>query len=365
MSKVAICTPDVDSGDAVSNDVVGMFQAFTEYGYEAEIIAVDSKITWPEVHKLNEVNNIIRDSQDILIYHHSVGWEEGIDFLKSLKCIKIIKYHNVTPPIFFEDIADNYLAACQSGRSQLRDIVDIHADLYLGDSFYNVNELLNVGENDLKWAVLPPFHHIDRLLLLEPEKEVVSRFEDGTTNVLTVGRIAPNKGHLALIEAFSVYHEEYNPNSRLIIVGKKDPGLNSYNDLLHSKVKQLRLEDVVFFTGAVTDSFLKACYTVADVFVMTSLHEGFCVPLVEAMSMKIPIVAYGTTAIPETAGKVGLVWKERNPELIAASMDRIMRDESLRLSLGEMGYRRYANVFANEKIKARLFDLLKNEHLIK
>jgi len=237
--------------------------------------------------------------------------------------------------------------------------------LYLGDSSYNVNELLNVGKNNLKWAVLPPFHHIDRLQLLEPEKVVIDRFKDGTTNVLTVGRIAPNKGHLALIDAFYVYHQEYNPDSRLIIVGKMDPGLGSYNNLLRAKVEQLQLENNVFFTGAVTDSFLKGCYAVADVFVMTSLHEGFCVPLVEAMSMKIPIVAYGTTAIPETVGKVGLVWGECDPELIAASMDRIMQDESLRLSLTEMGHARYENVFSNEKIKARLFDLLKNENLIK
>lgn len=80
--------------------------------------------------------------------------------------------------------------------------------------------------------------------------------------------------------------------------------------------------------------------------------------------MKVPIVAYGSTAIPETVGNTGFVWKEYDPQLIAASMDRIMRDEHLRLSLREMGYRRYTNVFANEKIKARLLALLKNEDLI-
>lgn len=342
-----------------------MFQALTEYGYEAKIIAVNAKITWPEIHKVQDIKQIIQDSQDILIYHHSIGWDEGTAFVKHLKCIKIIKYHNITPSIFFEGLADNYLLACQAGRSQLRDLVDARADLYLGDSLYNVNELLNVGENNLRWAVLPPFHHIDRLQHYEPENEAISRFRDGRTNVLTVGRIAPNKGHLALINAFHVYHQEYNPDSRLIIVGKINPGLKSYNNLLYSKVKELQLEDDVLFTGVVTDSFLKAYYAVADLFVMTSFHEGFCVPVVEAMSMKIPIVAYGSTAIPETVGNTGLVWKECDPQLIGASMDRIMRDEHLRLSLGEMGYRRYKNVFANEKIKARLFALLKNENLIR
>jgi len=93
----------------------------------------------------------------------------------------------------------------------------------------------------------------------------------------------------------------------------------------------------VVFTGKVSEAALKAYYLLAHVFVITSHHEGFCVPLIEAMSMKIPIVAYGKTAIPETVGKVGLVWEECDPQLIAASINKIAQEESLRLTLGEMG----------------------------
>ncbi len=359
-----ISTPDIDYGDAVSNDVIGMYQAFKEEGYLAKMIAVHSQVSEHEVFDLKDFQSLLREAKDIFIYHHSVGWNKGIELLNNLRCVKIIKYHNVTPPAFFEGFADNYMVACQSGRSQLKDLVDLQADLYIGDSFYNVSEFLAIGGEGLKWAVVPPFHHIDRLQLLEPEKGIIRQFRDGWTNLLTVGRVAPNKGHISLIDTFHVYRREYNPESRLLIVGKIDPGLASYHQLLKDKIRELHLEDAVFFTGAVSDSALKAYYRVAHVFMTTSFHEGFCVPLVEAMSLKIPIVAYGSTAVPETVGGAGLVWEECQPELLAASVNRIVRNKNLAYFLGEMGYQRYHDLFSNGRIKARFFEVLRKENLI-
>jgi glycosyltransferase involved in cell wall biosynthesis len=116
-------------------------------------------------------------------------------------------------------------------------------------------------------------------------------------------------------------------------------------------VEQLELTDAVVFTGGVSDEALKAYYLVADAFVTVSEHEGFCVPLVEAMSMKLPITAYASTAIPETLGDAGIVWTERNALLMAESIDRLVRDRAVRKALGERGYRRYESLFTNEKVE--------------
>jgi glycosyltransferase involved in cell wall biosynthesis len=97
---------------------------------------------------------------------------------------------------------------------------------------------------------------------------------------------------------------------------------------------------------------LKAWYVVADVFVTASEHEGFCVPLVEAMSMKLPITAYASSAIPETLGDAGIVWKERNPSLMAESIDFFLRNSTVRNALGVRGLRRYESNFTNRKIEA-------------
>ena len=361
---IAISTPDLDSGDAVSNDVIGMYQAFIESGYEVKIFASNTNIITPNVYKPEYIKDFLNNSEDMLIYHHSVGWDMGINILRSLKCRKVIKYHNVTPPEFFKGLAKNYVSSCQSGRKQVEDIIRVKADLYIACSEYSKHELITAGADEPKCKIVPPFHHIARLEQLKADVDVINRFDNGKTNVLMVGRVVPNKGHSALIDAFNIYHREYNINSRLLIVGKEDPGLISYIMSLHLRLRELSLENSVLFAGRVSDEALKAYYLVADVFMITSMHEGFCVPLVEAMSMKIPVVAYGSSAVPETVGKAGLVWDEHDPELMAASVGKIVRDEHVRLSLGEMGWKRYQNMFTNDKIEACLFEALENSRLI-
>jgi glycosyltransferase involved in cell wall biosynthesis len=76
------------------------------------------------------------------------------------------------------------------------------------------------------------------------------------------------------------------------------------------------------------------------------------VPLVEAMAMKVPIVAYASTAIPETVGAAGLVWEERNPYLLAESIKSIVGDQSIGDALSVMGWKRYAQHFTNARIEA-------------
>jgi glycosyltransferase involved in cell wall biosynthesis len=114
----------------------------------------------------------------------------------------------------------------------------------------------------------------------------------------------------------------------------------------------------VVFAGEVSDHALKAYYQVADAFMITSEHEGFCVPLVEAMAMKVPIVAYASTAIPETVGTAGLVWEERNPYLLAESIKSIVGDRSVGQALSDMGWRRYAQHFTNARIEAEFLNAI-------
>src|SRR6185312_16592384 len=105
---------------------------------------------------------------------------------------------------------------------------------------------------------------------------------------------------------------------------------------------------------------LKAYYARASVFVCASEHEGFCVPVVEAMALKVPIVAYGTTAVPHTVGDAGLIWDEPDPFLLAQSIDTVVRDAAVRRQLTERGWRRYRNLFANERIERDFLHALRS-----
>jgi glycosyltransferase involved in cell wall biosynthesis len=352
MARIAILTPSITTGDAVSNDVLGMYEVLKERGYEARVFAEGWALDKPRVWPAPQVASFLKKPTDVLIYHYSRGWDPGLDLLRNLKCRKIIKYHNVTPPEFFARYNADYAAMCAEGRRQLGPVARSGCDLFLSASTFNMHELLAAGASASRSSVVPPFHHIDRLDSLDPDENRLNEYDDGKTNICMVGRVSPNKGHPALIEAFAAYHHDYNPNSRLIIVGKEEVRLGKYSALLRIMAKRLKVEPDVVFTGEVSDRALKAYYLAAHIFMITSEHEGFCVPLVEAMAMKVPIVAYASTAIPETVGSAGLVWEERNPYLLAESIKSIVGDPSLGKALAAMGWRRYAQHFTNAKIEA-------------
>lgn len=352
MARIAILTPSITTGDAVSNDVVGMYHVLERLGFETRIFAEGWTRTTPEVSSAERVSGFLKNPDDVVVYHYSRGWDPGLELLRSLNCRTVVRYHNVTPPEFFDRYNADMAAMCLAGREQLEPIAQADCDLYLSASEYNMRELVAEGAAESDSFVVPPFHHIDRLHSLEPDQEVIRKYSDGKINICMVGRVAPNKGHPDLIEAFAAYHHDYNRNSRLLIVGKEETRLRNYAPLLREMVNRLGLRGAVVFTGEVSEPALKAYYQSAHAFMITSEHEGFCVPLVEAMSMGLPIVAYASSAIPETIGNAGIVWSERNPCLMAESINSVTTDKSLRAALSAKGRRRYEEHFTNQKIEA-------------
>jgi glycosyltransferase involved in cell wall biosynthesis len=347
--RIAILTPSLTRGDAVSNDVLGMYHVLRNVG-DVRIFAEGWTLTEPRIFPTTKIKSFLKKTNDILIYHYARAWEPAMPLLHSLRCRKIIKYHNITPPDFFTRYSSDFANMCREGRQQLRPIAKSNCDLFLSDSDFNMRELVAEGAPEARSFAVPPFHHIDRLNTIEADARVLNQFENGHANICTVGRVAPNKGHPELIAGFAVYHYEYNPQSQLIIVGKQETRLARYSAVLRALIQRLKLEQAVTFAEEVSDHELKAYYNVADVFVTTSEHEGFCVPLVEAMAMKVPILAYASSAIPETVGTAGIVWHERNPYLLAETINLIASDASLGRGLAAKGWRRYQDLFTNERI---------------
>lgn len=358
MNRVAILTSHLTIGDAVSNDVVGMYRAFEKHGYDARMFAGGCDFADPIVYPIAELKVFLAGADDLLIYHYSIGWDPGLELLREVKCRTAIKYHNITPPEFFTGISPWHEEKCRAGRLELEDIARSECDFYLADSEYNRLDLLQEGVSEQRSFVVPPFHHIDRLHAIEPEMEVLDEYRDGITNILMVGRVAPHKGHLALIKAFAAYHYDYNRQSRLLIIGKEEEAFKIYSQQMRDLTSFMLSEEPVLFIGEASDSELKAYYLLANVFALASEHEGFCVPLVESMSMKVPIVSYESSAIPATVGGAGIVLKEREPYLMAEAIDRLVRDESLNVAFGQMGWQRYERHFTNDKIELELFRAL-------
>ncbi|HEV8429638.1 MAG TPA: glycosyltransferase family 4 protein [Pyrinomonadaceae bacterium] len=357
MTRIAILTPTLSSADAVSNDVLAMERLLSQRGHSINIFAENSNLAGRNIQPPRAALSYMRDNDDVLIYHHSIGWDGGIDALKTTSCRKIIKYHNVTPPEFFKGVSESHRSLCEKGRSQLRDIVACCPDLYMAASGFNRGDLIAAGSEDHKTAVVPPFNQADQLQADEADLELLDRYNDGSVNLLAVGGVRPNKGHAALIEAFATYLYHFNLQARLFIVGAENNAFTSYAANLRQLVQSWSIDSRIVFTGEVSEGELKTYYLLASALLITSEHEGFCVPLVEAMAMKVPIVAYASTAIPETAKDTALIWEERDPHLMAQSIDFLITNEATRLTLLMRGSQRYEQSFSRRAIEKQFLDV--------
>jgi glycosyltransferase involved in cell wall biosynthesis len=356
MTRIAILTPTLTAADAVSNDVLSMQRLLSARHHDVRIFAENASVAGKEIQGASAALSYLRGTDDVLIYHHSIGWDRGLATMKAATCRKIVKYHNVTPPEFFDGISEHHRSLCENGRSQLKQIVDCHPDLYLAASEFNKGDLISAGSEEHKTSVVAPFNHADQLRAGEADFEILDTYTDGCVNLLTVGGVRPNKAHDAVIEAFATYYYQFDGQARLFIVGAENAAFAQYTTRLRELIESWSIDSRIVFTGEVSDEALKAYYLLADAFLMTSEHEGFCVPLVEAMAMKVPIVAYASTAIPETAGDSALIWSERDPYLMAQSIDFLLADETARMTLMMRGSQRYEQRFSNRAIEKQFLD---------
>ena len=149
----------------------------------------------------------------------------------------------------------------------------------------------------------------------------------GSTDWLPVGRLAPNKRIEDIVKAFYYYHAWINPASRLLLVGS-GAGMDRYVDQLIQLITRLKLNDAVVLTGPVEQTV--PFYRLAQVHVSMSEHEGFCVPLLEAMHHDLPIVAYASSAVPETLGGAEVLIARKGYPVIAEVVHEVVCNSALR-----------------------------------
>ncbi len=315
--------PTVSFGDAVGNDARAICKVISEMGYKTGIYAenIDHRLNVPHIHRISKLPKL--SDEDIVIFNHSTG-TELCKMLPSLGGRKMMIYHNITPPEFFQPydkIAAKLTKKGYDGTKYLSDKIDY----VMAVSKYNADDLRRMGYKCPMYIrpILIPFDDYKK----EPDKAVMKQYSDGYTNIVFVGRIAPNKKQEDVIRAFAYYKKNINPKSRLIIVGSGDAG--KYSSALKNYVEALNVEDVVF-TGHISFKAILAFYKVADVFLCMSEHEGFCVPLVEAMFFDVPIIAYDSSAIADTLGGSGILIDDKDPVFVSMLIDRLVNDKELK-----------------------------------
>jgi glycosyltransferase involved in cell wall biosynthesis len=356
--RIAMLVPVLGERDAVGTDAREMAAALLRQGHEVRLFASATQGDTSAAEPLEAIGAVIDDPSAVLIYHFGFGWPPGVEILQRARCRRIVRYHNVTPPEFFVGWSAEYEASCRAGRDEIATLAALACDLYLGDSPYNVADFFAAGVARERTAVLAPFNRLDRLIATPADLGLLDTMRDGASQWLTVGRLAPNKGHLALLDAFALYVDRCDANARLLVVGSEDARLASYNAALRDKLAALRLQAHVQFLHGVDDGALKAAYLGADALISLSAHEGFCVPLAEAMALGVPVVALACAAQAWTIGGAGLVWDSADPALIAASVERLRQDAVLRDCLRERGFARVAAAFAPAVLEAQLATIM-------
>lgn len=354
--RIVQMLPSLAYGDAIGNDTVALKKSLEEQGYDTAIYVkyIDGRLpegTAQEVSKMPHMNK-----DDIVLYHMSTGSELN-EMFGDMKCKKVMIYHNITPPEMLEPYNKAAAADCREGYEELAKLAD-KVDYCIADSEYNKQDLIKAGYK-CKIDVLPiliAFSDYDK----KPDAPLYGKYNDGVTNIIFTGRIASNKCQQDVIHAFGLYQKYYNSNSRLILVGNEG-GYETYK-LKMQKYAQLNCIKNVIFTGHIRFAEILACYKAADLFLCMSEHEGFCVPLVEAMYFKIPVIAYNSSAVGETLGKGGILLNEKNALETAALMDKILKDKGLQKKIIANQNERLDD-FAHDKILARFNELLRENVL--
>lgn len=341
-------------GDAVGNDALALHDIFREFDPDTRIYAFDVDKRRIEGDVYDEIGSLPDlDEEDIVFYHVATGSALLRNLVRKLPCRKFLIYHNITPPHFFHGYSA--LAECAT-KDAYKDLAAMrgYVEGCLADSGYNRQELMKMGFN-MPMAVLPvlvPFGDY----LQPPAQELLRRYQgDGWENILFVGRIVPHKKIEHIIAAFACYRQHYQEKARLFLVGNAD-GQEVYLDRLNRYVEALGVGDVIF-SGHVPFRDILAYYHLADVFLCMSEHEGFCVPLLEAMHFRIPVLAYGQAAVPWTLGGAGVAFADNEPGKVAELLSRVMKDQALREEILAGQEKRLAE-FSYERVAAQVRELL-------
>ena len=343
--------PAAHRGDAIGDSARKVRDMLRAAGHESEIFAltIDEDLR----REIRPFSDPAARAGDVTIFHFALP-SPMTEAFAALEGARVLQYHNITPAHFFAPYDPGLFRLAALGRRELATLAG-RVDLALGDSEFNRQELEDLGFAPT--GVLPIAVNTERITEAPRCPALEKILADGLINILFVGRIVPNKrieDHIRLAELYKRYVDIHY---RFIFVGRYD-GLPRYYAQVRALISEFQmLPDRFWFTGPVPDAELAAFYRWADVYVSLSEHEGFCVPLIEAMAADVPVLAYAAGAVPETLGGAGVLFAPKDLELAAEALAMLVYDRPFRESVVEGQRQRLAD-FSLARIERRLHDVI-------
>jgi len=336
-------------GDAIGHDCLTIQKRLRRLGHPSEIFALHVAPQLLGQAKAVSQYREFSSPDNLVIWHFSMGTEVS-ELVAGLPDRIVMRYHNVTPAHYFKDINPQAEMECLLGRQQLARAAGF-VSLGIGDSAFNQAELDELGFRAT--GNCPILLDLESYRPAEPSSRL-AHLRQGGPNILHVGRIVPQKRYDELIKTF-FFLQRLLPEARLILVGGAS-GMVIYQYALEDLCRSLGLGRVSF-TGFLTQKELSACYALSHVYLCLSEHEGFCVPLVEAMAMDLAVVAREAAAVGQTLGTAGVKLEDPSPSLTAEVVAEVATSQELR---GEIlaGQRARLADFQPDRVWERFYSLL-------
>jgi glycosyltransferase involved in cell wall biosynthesis len=331
MSAIHQFVPMLHRDDAVGRHTLRLRDVMVARGIDSRIYV---EMVDPETQAETTLFGSYADEAqrgDVLLYQFATA--SGIaPWLVDRRETLVVNYHNVTPPEYYA-AWNNPMARHQLRAMHERANLAQRTSLGIAVSAFNEAELRTAGYG--RTAVVPP-------AAIAPTSSISAR---GSTQPsgsgarwICVGRVAPNKGIELALMALLVARLHHDPATTLQVVGR--PVVPAYSRALERFVDELGIRDAVTFRGGISDEDLLVAMDASDVLIMASRHEGFGVPVIEAMTMALPVVANQEGALPEIVGDAGLLVDATDPYALADAAARAAGDGELRRSLMEAGSKR-------------------------
>lgn len=347
--------PAAHRGDAIGDSARRVRDRLRRMGHDSEIFAltIDDDLRGD----IRPFADPAASTGDVTIFHFAVP-SPMTDAFARLPRGRVLQYHNVTPAHFFAPYDPGIFRIATLGRQELATLAG-RTDVALGDSNYNRQELEALGFSNT--GVFPIALDVARIQAAPRRPALERLLDDGLVNILFVGRIVPNKkieDHIRLAEHYKRY---VDTDYRFIFVGRTD-SVPRYYSTVRALIAEYQMPaDRFIFTGPVPDSDLATYYRQADVYVSLSEHEGFCVPLLEAMAADVPVLAYASTAVPDTLGGAGVLFSPKDLEYAAELVGALAFDADLRERVLDGQRRRLAD-FSDDRVERDLNQLLSMVH---
>lgn len=245
-----------------------------------------------EIKSVDELLSSKDNDFHLVVYHYCDGWAEFDEYISKRKGRSVVRWHNNTPPWFYAPHNIRLADRCIRGFEAVLAMTANPGLEFWVNSAFTARQLDALGGCRMSSAVVfPASRYLDAPVM---RREAMP---GDVLRLLFVGRVVAHKGHTHVVEFAKFLRDNFGRAVEVDFAGRQDSSSTSFNQTLSAVAAESGVE--VRFHGEVDEDHLRRLYEGASVFVCFSEHEGFGLPVFEAMRCGLPVVAWSRTALAE------------------------------------------------------------------